>query len=181
MKKPGLQLIIQDNWVRFTKQSRGADKPVRPPRLDGPARLPELPPADEKVWRHDRYAVEPDLDFREVCRAGLKPEPLNLYKTDVTVPALKKDRVEISLNEPAAEIRQTRWPDYLPSPIKVLAPGEIFRLDWNMRARRSLGGSHRGSFFEMHTIFITLTAEPDPRMFETRAPDTHVDLRRSVY
>ena len=41
-----LQLIIQDNWVYWTKQSRGADKAVQAPRLDGPARLPERSPAD---------------------------------------------------------------------------------------------------------------------------------------
>ncbi|MEQ8405372.1 MAG: hypothetical protein RKE49_09760 [Oceanicaulis sp.] len=176
-------LIIQDSWVYWTKQSRGADRPVQRPRLDGPARLPALPPAGETVWRHDRYAVEPDgFALRDVCRAGLPPEPLRGVAGGFDVLGLRRrgEAFELRIAEPYPDMRQTRWP-VLPALLRTLTPGDVIRIDWNVRARRSLTGAHRGSFFEAHTIFVAFTAEADRALFLNAAPERCYDFTTRIY
>jgi hypothetical protein len=178
-----LKVISQDNSVKWTKATRGADRAVQRPRMDNPAALTQMPSMEDKVWRQNRHASEkigfelrefygdPPEWFRREC--GLLEDIIRLHR--------KGDVVEISLAEPSKETRQTRWPYILPSPTAVLQPETLVRIDWNMRSRVSLFGLNRGSYFEEHTIFIAFTATPSRDMFMKRQQYKHLDFRTNIY
>lgn len=183
MSAPHPVLVIQNNWVYWTKASRGADRPVQRPRLDGPAPLGALPPAGAAVWRHDRFALEDqDFEVRHVFRAGEPPThcPDVQRGGDILIFRRRGEAWELRLSEPREHTRQTRWPK-LPSPLRTLTPGDFIRIDWNARARRSLFGSHRGSFFEEHAIFIAYTSRPSRDLFLNAEPVKHYDFTTKIY
>ena len=180
---PQPTLIVQDNSVRWTKATRGADRPVQRPRMNEPARLTALPGPEHRQWIHRRQACE-RLDFQimDACGPdGAKRAPDQSVHEDVLRWRWMDGAALLSLHEPAPDTRQTRWPARLPDPVATVRPGVLVRIDWNMRARLSLFGSNRASHFEEHTIFVTMTHQPGRDLFVKQAPDKRIDLRVGIY
>lgn len=176
-------LIIQHIWSHWTKAARGADAPLKRPRL---AEAYALPPFEgtAEVLRHEVRAVEQE-DFAIVERIGpvsrdewKRPMPFHDTILDWR---LGKDGAGISLSHPSEHRLQTKWPGHLPSPLFTLRPGESARIDWNGRLRRSLFGSNRSSYYERHVYWLALTDAPAPRLFLDAAPRKHIDLRTEIY
>ena len=88
---------------------------------------------------------------------------------------------DIVLSPPSPYRLQTKWPARLPSPLLTLRAGDVVRIDWNGRLRRSLFGSNRSSYYEQHTYWLALSDRPEPRLFLDAAPVKHVDLRTEIY
>ena len=176
-------LILQHIWSRWTKSSRGADSPLRRPRLEEVYPLP-AGPADGDVWCHEVRAVE-EHDFAIEQSAGpiahddwIRARP---HRATPLGWHLRKDSADIRLSNPSEYRLRTKWPAFLPSPLFTLRAGETVRIDWNGRLRMSLFGSNRSHYFEQHTYWLALADAPEPRLFLDAKPRKHVDLRTEIY
>jgi len=85
------------------------------------------------------------------------------------------------VSRPSAWRLQTKWPAFLPSPLFTLRPGDVARIDWNARLRRSTFGSNRASYYEQHLYWLALADTPHLRLFLDSRPRKHVDLRTEIY
>lgn len=176
-------MIIQHIWSRWTKAARGANAPLKRPRLDEAYLLPATDGVCD-VLRHEIRAVEEE-DFALIVRAG----PISRDQWQRSLPwreapldwRLRKGAAEISLRRPSDHRQQTRWPAHLPSPLFVLKPGETARIDWNGRFRMSTFGSNRSSHYEQHIYWLALAEAPEPRLFLDAAPRKVIDLRTGIY
>jgi hypothetical protein len=176
-------LILQHIWSRWSKYSRGANAPLRRPRLE---EVYELPPARAvgDVWCHEIGAVEEE-GFAIAQGAG----PIDLEQWRRSRPHratplgwhLHKDSADIRLANPSQYRLRTKWPAFLPSPLFTLRLGETARIDWNGRLRMSLFGSNRSHYFEQHIYWLALADAPEPRLFLDAKPRKHIDLRTEIY
>ena len=177
-------LIIQHIWMRWTKQSRGANSRLARPRLEEVYALPEAS-ADGPVLVHEIRAIEEDHGF--AVEQSFGPVDRDTWGRPPAWHAqalgwhILKDRAEISLARPGGERLQTKWPAFLPSPLFALRPGDTARIDWNGRLRTSMGDSNRSSYYEQHTYWLALADAPAPRLFLDADPRKHVDLRTGIY
>jgi hypothetical protein len=176
-------LIIQHIWSQWTKAARGANAPLKRPRLDEAYRLPPFDGAAE-VLRHEVRAREHE-DFAIVERIGpisrddwKRPMP---YYDNALDWRLRKGGAEIMLSNPSEHRLQTKWPGHLPSPLFVLCPGETARIDWNGRLRMSMGGSNLSTYYEQHIYWLALAEAPEPLLFLDAEPRKHIDLRTGIY
>jgi len=177
-------LIIQHIWMRWTKQSRGANSRLERPRLEEAYPLP-APAGDGAVLCHEVRAIEQDhgfaIDesFAPVDRETWgRPE---LWHEEVLDWRIGKDAIDIIVGRPSEHRLQTRWPAFLPSPLFALRPGDTARVDWNGRLRMSMGDSNRSSYYEQHLYWLALADAPEPRLFLDAEPRKHVDLRTGIY
>jgi hypothetical protein len=176
-------LIVQHIWMRWTKRSRGANSPLKRPRLEEAYALPRPEGEDAAlvheigaVEEHEGFAIENGLgpvDLETRRRRGRWHEALLDWRID-------KDEVAISLARPSSRL-QTKWPAFLPSPLFTLHPGDIVRIDWNGRLRMSMGDSNRSTYYEQHLYWLALADAPEPRLFLDAEPRKHVDLRTEIY
>jgi hypothetical protein len=178
------RLIIQHIWMRWTKQSRGANARLERPRLEEAYALP-TPAGDGPVLCHEIRAIEQDhgfaIDesFAPVDRDSWhRPAP---WREEVLDWRIRKDRVEISISSPSEHRLQTKWPAFLPSPLFALRLGDVARIDWNGRLRMSMGDSNRSSYYEQHLYRLALADAPTPRLFLDDEPRKHIDLRTGIY
>ncbi len=177
------RLIIQHIWMRWTKRSRGANAPLKRPRLEEAYPLP-APEEDGPVMIHEIGAVEEDEGF--AFEQGLGPVDLetrrlgNSWHEDLLEWRIGKDEVGISLRRPSERL-QTKWPGLLPSPLFTLRRGDTARIDWNGRLRVSMGGSNRSSYYEQHLYWLAFAPAVEPRLFLDARPRKHVDLRTGIY
>jgi hypothetical protein len=136
------------------------------------------------VWRHEIRASEWE-DFEIVERSG--PVTREEWRLDgpngdtVLDWHLHPGSADIAISRPGGSRLQTKWPAFLPSPLFTLRPGDVARIDWNARLRRSAGDSNRSTYYEQHIYRLALTDTPDPRLFLDAAPRKHVDLRTGIY
>jgi hypothetical protein len=177
-------LIIQHIWMRWTKQSRGANSRIERPRLEEAYALP-APAGEGPVLCHEIRAIEQDhgfaIDesFAPVDRDSWRRPAV--WHQEVLAWRIRSDRAEISIGHPGGERLQTKWPAFLPSPLFALRPGDIARIDWNGRLRKSMGDSNRSSYYEQHLYWLALADGPSPRLFLDTEPRKHVDLRTGIY
>lgn len=177
-------LIIQHIWMRWTKQSRGANSRLERPRLEEAYPLP-APAGMSEVMCHEIRAIEQDhgfaLDqsFGPVDRESWRHP--TVWHQEVLDWRIRKDGIEISIGHPGGERLQTKWPAFLPSPLFTLHPGDVARIDWNGRLRMSMGGSNRSTYYEQHLYWLALAEAPEPRLFLDAEPRKHVDLRTGIY
>lgn len=178
------RLIVQHIWMRWTKRSRGADAPLKRPRLAEAYALP-APSGDGPVLCHEIRAIEQDHgfavdeSFAPVDRDSWhRPTP---WHEEVLDWRIRKDRVEISISSPSGHRLQTKWPAFLRSPLFALRPGDTARIDWNGRLRMSMGDSNRSSYYEQHSYWLAFTDTPEPRLFLDAEPRKHVDLTTGIY
>lgn len=176
-------LIIQHIWSHWTKAARGADAPLKRPRLAEAYKLPPFEDAAEAL-RHEVRALEYE-DFAIVERIGpvtrdewKRPMP---HHDTILDWLLGKAGAGISLRHPSPERLQTKWPGHLPSPLFTLRPGETARIDWNGRLRMSMWGSNLSTYYEQHIYWLALADAPAPRLFLDAAPRKHVDLRTEIH
>lgn len=176
-------LIIQNIWSRWTKAARGANSPLRRPRLDEAYALPPLEPAGEVLW-HELRAMETE-GFAMIERIG--PVSRDGWKRAQPYRAAPLDwrltggAAEIRLLHPSEHRLRTKWPAHLPSPLFTLHAGETARIDWNGRFRSSLFGSSLAYYFEQHIYWLAVADAPHPRLFLDAQPRKHVDLRTEIY
>lgn len=176
-------IVIQNLWTRWTKASR--DAAATRPRLTEPVRLPLPvgPPPPGQAWIHDVRRRE-DEDFAMRAWSGWATQDdwsRARFANTLAWTVRAGGVVEVSLRPPSPGMRQTRWPDGLPSPLYVLEPGETARIAWNGRFRNSMGGGNRGSFYEEHLIFFAAAAEPAPELFTDGAARHVIDLTTRIY
>jgi hypothetical protein len=177
-------LIIQHIWMRWTKQSRGANARLKRPRLEEAYALP-APRGDGAVLCHEIRAIEEDFGF--AIDESLEPVDRETWKRpqpwheEVLDWRIGKDQIGISLGRPGGERLQTKWPAFLPSPLFALRPGDTARIDWNGRLRMSMGDSNRSSYYEQHLYWLAFADVPAPRLFLDAKPRKHVDLRTGIY
>jgi hypothetical protein len=179
-------VILQHVWRRWTRATRAAADaavrsalpevwPLKPP----PGRIPS-----GRIWVHQVRAFEADgyeviqsaaaLTWDEWA-AGAPAHPANLRWRPTG------DGVELSVTPPWEELRQTRWPAWLPTPLVVVHAGETARIDWNARFMASLGGSRREYFYDWHTWWVGASDDPGPELFTGAVPRKHVDFRTGIY
>ena len=177
-------LILQHIWTRWTKYSRGANSPLRRPRLDEAYRLPPHPEPAGPVLYHEVRAIEAE-GFELIERIGpvdrdgfQRAQPGRATPLDWR---LTRDGAEIRLSNPSEHRLRTKWPAFLPSPLFVLRSGESARIDWNGRFRTSLFGSNLAYYYEQHTYWLALAEAPEPLLFLEAKPRKHVDLRTEIY
>lgn len=179
-------LIVQHIWTKWTKQSRGANAPVKRPRLAEAYELPAealRPPEPGEALLDDVRALwleefELRRSFEPIARPDWKHWQWNhgaLLDWHLT-----GDGADIVLQSDTCR-RQTKWPAFLPSPLFTLRAGETARIDWNGRFRTSLSGANRASYYEQHTYWLALADEAPPRLFLDATPRKHVDLRTEIY
>lgn len=179
-------LIVQHIWTTWTKELRGANAPVKRPRLAEAYELPgqahELP-GDGGALLHELRALwHEDFGIRETYGPIARPEwrQAQWNQSALLDWHLKKDGAEIVLQSDTHR-RQTKWPAFLPSPLFTLRSGETARIDWNGRFRTSLSGANRASYYEQHTYWLALADEAAARLFLDATPRKHVDLRAEIY
>ena len=174
--------VIQHIWTRWTKAARGANAPLKRPRLEEAYRVP--PPSTlGEAMLHEVRALEQEgfvieQSFLPITRREWKDAQWSHGAL-----------LDWHLGELGAEIvlqsdttrRQTKWPAFLPSPLFTLRPGDTARIDWNGRFRKSMGGSNRSSYYEQHTYWLALTDAPESGLFLGAEPRKHVDLRTEIY
>jgi hypothetical protein len=176
-------LIIQDIWSRWTKAARGANSPLRRPRLDEAYPLPPAGGPAPVLW-HELRAMERENfalveSFGPIDRDGFRrAEPYRAAPLDWR---LAGEGAEIRLHHPSEHRLRTKWPAFLPSPLFTLQPGETARIDWNGRFRSSTFGSSLAYYFEQHIYWLALADTPHPRLFLDAKPRKHVDLRTEIY
>jgi hypothetical protein len=165
-------LVIQHIWSRWTKAARGANAALERARLEEAYPLPAMEPG-APVAAHEIRASEWE-DFARIETAG--PVTARWWKGWHNVRwRLRKRAVEIYLTDPHVA---SKWPAHLPSPLFMLHPGEIARIDWNGRFGF---GSNRSSYYEQHIYWLAMADAPEPRLFLDAAPRKHVDLRGDIY
>jgi hypothetical protein len=174
--------MIQHIWTRWTKAARGANAPLKRPRLDEAYPLPQPPPAGDALL-HDLRALEQEgfaieQSFAPISRQEWKDAQWS--HGALLDWHIGKNGVEIVLQSDTAR-RQTKWPAFLPSPLFTLREGETARIDWNGRFRTSMGGSNRSSYYEQHCYWLALAEAAEPRLFLDAEPRKHVDLRTEIY
>lgn len=174
--------VIQHIWTRWTKAARGANAPLKRPRLDEAYALPWPPPAGSALL-HEVRALERedftiDRSFGPITRREWKDAQWS--HGAVLDWHVGKDGAAIVLQSDTTR-RQTKWPAFLPSPLFVLRAGETARIDWNGRFRTSMGGSNRSSYYEQHSYWLALAEAAEPRLFLDATPRKHVDLRVEIY
>lgn len=92
------------------------------------------------------------------------------------------DGYALSLEPPSPLRRRTDWPDHLPNPLSVIAPGQSVVIDWNARFQMSIGGSNRAFIYEQHRLAVACTvATPDPELFLTLEPRKTFDFTTRIY
>ena len=173
-------LIIQHIWTKWTKAARGANAPLRRPRLAEAYPLPAFD-GETEVARHEVRALERE-GFAIVEEAG----PTNRdewprlwpHRNEALDWRYRGDRADIILRKPSIYRQATRWPAYLPSPLFRLLEGETARIDWN---GRFAFGSNRSSYYEQHTYWLAVTDAPTTRLFLEAEPKKHIDLRGDIY
>jgi hypothetical protein len=175
-------LVLQHIWTRWTKAARGANAPLKRPRLEKAYALPVAMQLGSALL-HEVRALELE-DFRiersfgAITRQAWKEEQWN--HGALLDWHLGKEGAQIVLQSETSR-RQTKWPAFLPSPLFTLRDGETARIDWNGRFRTSMGGSNRSSYYEQHTYWLALTDDPEPRLFLDAEPRKHIDLRTEIY
>ncbi|HET9427056.1 MAG TPA: hypothetical protein VFO69_01720 [Allosphingosinicella sp.] len=176
-------LIIQHIWTKWTKRSRGANAPLRRPRLSEAYRLPE-PRETEGVVRHEIRALESE-DFALVEELGRVSrddwERLQPYRDNALDWRLWHDRAEIIIRRPSEGRQQTKWPAHLPVPLFTLEDGETARIEWNGRFMSSMSGRNRASYYEQHVYWLAVIREPRARLFLDAKPKKTIDLRTEIY
>ena len=176
-------LIIQHIWTQWTKASRGANSPLRRPRLAEAYALPPGP-FDCPVLRHEVRATERE-DFALIELAGPMDrdtfERQLPYRNTALDWRLWGDEAEILIRKPSQYTQQTKWPAHLPKPLFVLKAGETARIEWNGRFRSSLFGSNRSSYFEHHVYWLAIAAAPEPRLFLDAEPRKRIDYTTHIY
>lgn len=176
-------IVIQNQWTYWTKASR--DAAAARPRLT--QAQPLLAPAGSappgQAWVHDIHRREDESFALQIWSGWASQDDLERMRfTNILTWAFRtRGVVEIGLRPPSPGMRQSHWPNALPSPLFVLEPGDTGRISWNGRFRKTMGGSNRGSFYEEHLIFVAATDEPGTDLF-TRGPTTRtVDLMTRIY
>ena len=174
--------MIQHIWSRWTKAARGANAPLKRPRLDQAYGLPATA-APGDVLLHDVRALEQERfrieqSFGPITRREWKDAQWS--HGALLDWHLGKEGADIVLQSDTSR-RQTRWPAFLPSPLFTVRPGETARIEWNGRFRTSMGGSNRSSYYEQHSYWLALTEALDPALFLDAEPRKHVDLRTEIY
>ncbi|TMJ19506.1 MAG: hypothetical protein E6G92_06945 [Alphaproteobacteria bacterium] len=174
--------VIQHIWTRWTKTARGANAPLKRPRLDEAYRLPRAIPAASAVLHEIRSLENDGFGIEQSLAPVTRKEWTDAqWSHGATLDwHLGKDGAEIVLQSDTSR-RQTKWPAFLPSPLFVLRPGETARIDWNGRFRTSVGDSNRSSYYEQHCYWLALTETAEPRLFLDATPRKHVDLRTGIY
>ena len=176
-------LIVQHIWSRWTKASRGADRPLQRPRLADSYPLPPASQAPGALLRHLAYfheirSVESDrFEVRETIRNEMQTE----RSDGVLEVRWVNDGWLVFLDDPSPYRRQTKWPRVMPSPLFVLKFGKVALIDWNARFRFSLFGSNRSRYYEQHRYWLAELAEPEPDPFGDPEIWKHVDLRTEIY
>lgn len=174
--------VIQHIWTRWTKVWRGSVPGNERPRPEEVYPLPEVP-AGCTVFRHEVALVEDGGGFAPIDRAG----PVTADEWKRPVPhhetlmrwRIRGEGVEVSLDRPYR--LQTKFPRHLPSPLLVLRPGEVVRIDWNGRLMRSLFGSNRSTYYEQQILWLANVVGPGPRLFLDASPRKHLDYRTHIY
>lgn len=182
-------LILQHVWRRWTRATRAAADAG--PRLAVPEAFalkgpvgPVGPVGAGQAWIHGVSALESE-GFRVEERAGAMTHDAWAHESPMH-PAnlswrLGRDQAGVSLTPPWAGLRRTRWPAHLPSPLAVVRPGEVVRVDWNGRFMSSMAGSNRSYFYAWHTYWLTWADDPPRDVFTAAVPRKHVDLRTRIY
>lgn len=178
-------LILQHVWRRWTKATRAAADAG--PRLAVPEAFPLKGPAGPvgggQVWVHEVRALE-ETGFRVDETAGPATHD-GWARAEPGRPAnltwrLGKGEAELGLLRPSATL-QTKWPAHLPTPICVVGPDDVVRIDWNGRFLRSISGLNRSTYYEWHTYWLTWAEDPPRDVFTAAVPRKHVDLRTRIY
>ncbi|WP_077147185.1 hypothetical protein [Sphingopyxis sp. KK2] len=178
-------LVLQHIIARWDKATRGANGPVRRPRLAPVYALPA----------HDGGAIDgrTEMLLHQVHSDMIfgQPGPTEsigaIARADWlrSHPALgwlaHPDRVDIGLSNPSEHRLQTRWPAHLPRPLFALERGETARIEWNGRFRTSLFGSNRASYYEQHVYWLAFTDAPTERLFLDAQPKKVIDLTGHMY
>jgi len=175
-------LVVQHIWTRWTKAARGANAPLKRPRLDEAYALPAATPSGDALLHDVRTLEQEDFRIERSFGAITRQEWKEAQWSHGALLDwhLGKDGAQIVLQSDTSR-RQTKWPAFLPSPLFTLRAGETARIDWNGRFRTSMGGSNRSSYYEQHTYWLALTEEADQRLFLDAEPRKHVDLRTEIY
>jgi len=179
-------LIAQHIWTKWTKDSRGANSPVKRPRLAEayalPAEAHAAAPAGGALLHDVRALWLEGFEIREwfepIARQDWRQWQWN--HGALLDWHLNKDGADIVLQSETSR-RQTKWPAFLPSPLFTLREDETARIDWNGRFRTSMSGANRASYYEQHIYWLALVDAPAPRLFLDAAPRKHVDLRTEIY
>jgi hypothetical protein len=176
-------LIIQHIWTKWTKQSRGANSPVKRPRLAEAYALP-AGSSDCPVLLHEVRAIEREA-FELIEETGPtvrddfpRRQP---HRNTALDWRLRPGEAEILLRKPSEYTQQTKWPAQLPNPLFVLKKGETARIEWNGRFRTSLSGSNLSSYFEQHIYWLAVADAPEPRLFLNAEPRKRIDLTTHIY
>ena len=179
-------LIIQHIWTKWTKRSRGADAPIKRPRLDDAYMLPPAPgaPGAPGVLRHEIRALESER-FELVETAGeisrQEWERQWPHRNNALDWRIRGDEADIILKKPSEHTQQTKWPAHLPSPLFTLDMGETARIEWNGRFISSLSGYNRASYYEQHVYWLAVAEAPEPRLFLDAEPRKTIDLTTGIY
>jgi hypothetical protein len=176
-------LIIQHIWTKWTKRSRGADAPLKRPRLADSYALPDLHQA-ARVLRHEVRALEAE-GFAIVEEA----EPTDRddwprrqpHRNNALDWRDRGEAVEILLSKPSEYTQQTKWPAHLPRPLFTLREGDTARIDWNGRFISSLSGFNRATYYEQHIYWLAVAGTPSRRLFLDAAPKKHIDFTTGIY
>ena len=169
-------LVVQHIWSRWDKASRGADAPVRRPRLRGAYPVPSPEPSGPAIVHEIRDIAREGGIFERAGPVEHADWPLAGLSWDQ-----RGEQHAFTLDDPSPYRRQTRWPGRLPSPLVVLAPGETVCIDWNARFRFSLFGSNRSSYYEQHRYWLANAPCVARDMFTDAKPRKHIDLRGHIY
>lgn len=174
-------LIIQHIWTRWTKRSRGANSPLKRPRLAEAYLLPDVE-QDGGVVRHEVRALEQE-DFALIEELG----PTTRDEWERLLPR-RDNALDWRLRDGKAEIivltpfrLQTKWPAFLPKPLFTLNEGDTARIEWNGRFISSMSGRNRASYYEQHIYWLAVTARPETGMFLDAEPKKVIDLRTGIY
>lgn len=176
-------LIIQHIWTKWTKYSRGADSPVKRPRLDEayPLRAGDRPCA---ILLHEIRATEREgfVLIEEAGATDREDFPRRQPHRDNALDwRLRDGEADILIHKPSEHRQQTKWPAHLPSPLFVLKTGETARIEWNGRFRSSVSGSNRSSYFEQHVYWLALADAPEERLFLDAEPRKRIDFTTHIY
>jgi hypothetical protein len=180
-------LIIQHIWTRWTQATRGVEAGrQKRPRPDEAYPLPEVPPevpGTSRIFRHEIALIEQWPEFERIDRWGeigaddwQRPAP---HRETLWTWRVRGEDVEVRMHRPRR--LQTKFPRVLPSPLFVLRPGDVARIDWNGRLATSLFGSKRSTYYEQQICWIANVSAAGPRLFLGATPRKHIDLRTEIY
>jgi hypothetical protein len=172
-------LVVQHIWSRWTKFSRGADRPYTRPRLDPSYPLPPGAPGGEAFL----HSIAADEWAREELAEAAGPVTRAEWQQQDGVLdwRLRGKEVDVVLHHPSRWRLQTKFPAWLPSPLFTLRPGESARIEWNGRFRYSLFGSNRSSYYEQHVYWLALAEAPGERLFLDAEPRKNIDYTTHIY